>query len=175
MNLAALRCVGPAGEVQEACELVLRSLPRWFGVESSLIEYAKATRELPTFVALDANEVVAFLSLEQHFAASWELHCIAVHAAWRGKGVGQVLHEHAERWLAAKGVRLLQVKTLAATHPSPEYGETRSFYERLGYQPLEVFPKLWAPHLPVLQLVKGLAGAAGAPPPFTQPAGGGNA
>jgi GNAT superfamily N-acetyltransferase len=158
-SASALKLVGPAEDVQEGCEQVLRSLPRWFGVESSLIEYAKATHELPTFVALDANKVVAFLSLEQHFAASWEVHCIAVHAAWRGKGVGRALHQHAEHWLLGKGVTLLQVKTLAATHPSLEYGETRRFYECLGYQPVEVFPKLWAPHLPVLQLVKGLAGA----------------
>ena len=51
-----------------------------------------------------------------------------------------------------------QVKTLAASHPSPEYAQTRAFYEALGYVPLEVFPTLWAAHLPVLQLVKALGG-----------------
>ena len=40
--------------------------------------------------------------------------------------------------------------------PSPEYAETRGFYAKIGYLPLEVFPELWGPRLPVLQLVKTL-------------------
>lgn len=84
---------------------------------------------------------------------------MAVQADARAKGVGQRLHRHAERWLYARGVRHLQVKTVAAGHPSPEYAETRSFYKALGYEELEVFPGLWRPGLPVLQLIKALNGA----------------
>jgi len=62
-----------------------------------------------------------------------------------------------ERWLQERGVRFLQVKTLADSHPSKEYAETRAFYASLGYKPLEVFLTLWGPRLPVLQLVKYLA------------------
>ena len=149
-----MNIVGPSLDAQIRCEQVLRSLPRWFGIESSVVEYAQATTTLPTFAAVEEGEIVAFLSLEQHFALSWELHCIAVHASCRGKGVGRALHGHAEQWLVGQGVRLLQVKTLAASHPSPEYAETRDFSQRMGYCPLEVFPQLWAPHLAVLQLVQ---------------------
>ncbi len=60
----------------------------------------------------------------------------------------------------AREVRLLQVKTLAAAHPSPEYAETRAFYRAMGYAELEVFAQLWGPGLPVLQWVKGLREAA---------------
>jgi hypothetical protein len=63
---------------------------------------------------------------------------------------------HVEAWLAAKNVRLLQVKTVAATSPSKAYAQTREFYSHLGFQPLEVFPLLWAPQNPCLQLVKWL-------------------
>lgn len=51
-------------------------------------------------------------------------------------------------------------KCHADSHPSAAYGETRRFYAALGYQPLEVFPALWAPHLPVLQMIKVLAASA---------------
>ena len=52
------------------------------------------------------------------------------------------------------GVRFLQVETVAATAPSNEYAETREFYNRRGFTPIEVFPTLWDPHNPALQYIK---------------------
>lgn len=151
---------GPVAGVAEPCERVLRTLPLWFGIESSLLEYVADTERFPTFVARAADEVVGFVTVRKHFAEAWEVHCIAVAAQARNQGVGQALHAYVERWLQAKGVRLLQVKTLADSHPSAEYAETRRFYASVGYVPLEVFPTLWGPRLPVLQLVKALPSPA---------------
>ena len=151
---------GPLTGIQSACERVLRTLPRWFGIEESLLEYAQNTGHLPTFVAKDKEAIVGFLSLQQHFAQSWEVNCVAVDLAYRGQGLGRRLQEAAEAWLVSSGATVVQVKTLAASHPSTAYAETRKFYEALGYVPLEVFPTLWEAHLPVLQLVKPLRSAA---------------
>ncbi len=148
---------GPVGGVAEQCERVLRTLPLWFGIEASLLEYVRDTERFPTFVARVADEIVGFLTVREHFAEAWEVHCIAVAAPARNEGVGRTLQAHVERWLQAKRVRLLQVKTLADSHPSAEYAETRRFYASVGYVPLEVFPTLWGPRLPVLQLVKVLS------------------
>lgn len=41
-----------------------------------------------------------------------------------------------------------------ATSPDPNYAQTRRFYERLGFAPLDVFPTLWSPRNPCLQMVK---------------------
>jgi len=147
---------GPATGVAAECEGVLRTLPGWFGIESSLLQYVRDTEVLPTFVVREAGTLLGFLTLKAHFAEAWEVHCIAVRASERGRGLGAGLHSHVERWLAARGARVLQVKTMAAACPSPEYAETRGFYTRLGYVALEVFPELWGPRLPVLQLVKWL-------------------
>jgi GNAT superfamily N-acetyltransferase len=147
---------GPVVGVAAQCEQVLRTLPLWFGIESSLLDYVRDTERFPTFVARLGGEIVAFATVREHFAEAWELHCIAVAAPARNQGVGRALHAEVERRLAAQGVRVLQVKTLADSHPSPEYAETRRFYARTGYLPLEVFPTLWGPRLPVLQLVKTL-------------------
>ena len=49
-----------------------------------------------------------------------------------------------------------RLKTIAPSHPSPHYGETRAFYASVGYSPLERFPLLWRPEHPALQLVKAL-------------------
>lgn len=134
-------------------------MPRWFGIESALRQYAQDTQKLPTFWAAERGLAIAFMTLRQHFRASWEVHCMAVQADARARGVGRQLHRHVEHWLLAQGARHLQVKTVAAVHPSPEYAETRSFYKALGYEELEVFPDLWRPGLPVLQLIKALNGA----------------
>lgn len=151
---------GPVTGVQAPCERVLRSLPDWFGHEASLLEYAANTAKLATFVAEDAGQVIGFLSLRRHFAASWEIDCIAVEGPRREQGIGRAMHAQAELWLYSQGAQLLQVKTLAESHPSAAYAQTREFYQRLGYLPLEVFPTLWEPGLPVLLLVKVL-GCAG--------------
>jgi GNAT superfamily N-acetyltransferase len=105
-------------------------------------------------VAKKLDEIVGFVTIREHFPEAWEVHCIAVQAAQRRHGLGRALHAHVERWLSERGARVLQVKTMAESNPSPEYAETRRFYASIGYTPLEVFPNLWGPRLPVLQLVK---------------------
>jgi GNAT superfamily N-acetyltransferase len=142
--------------VESGCELVLRSLPRWFGQEEALLEYVRNTSRLPTFISTEANAINGFATLQQHFPQSFEVICVAVHAAVRGSGVGRGLLESASAWARAEGGQFLQVKTIAATHPSTEYAETRAFYERVGFVPLEVFPTLWSAKHPCLQLVKHL-------------------
>ena len=155
-----MRFEGPLTGVAEDAERILRSLPMWFGIEEPLKEYVRDTERFPTFVARDGPTIVGFITVREHFPAAWEVHCLAMEAKARGRGAGRSLHAHAESWLARKGVRYLQVKTISASSPSKEYAETRAFYLAIGYQPLEEFPLLWEPRLPVLQLVKALAVAA---------------
>ena len=151
---------GPRTGIAQDVERILRSLPLWFGIEESLQAYVQDAERFPTFVALDEAKTIGFLTLREHFPTAWEVHCLAVDARVRNRGVGRHLHAFAEHWLARQGVRFLQVKTLSASSPSKEYAETRAFYLAVGYQPLEEFPLLWGPGLPVLQLVKHIANAA---------------
>jgi GNAT superfamily N-acetyltransferase len=138
-----MRIEGPNPLPFEAAERILRTLPAWFGVEESL--YARAAMSLPTFAAVQPEGIVRFLSLQQHFGQAREVHCVAVEAAHRSSGIGKALHAQAERWLASNGARVLQVKTLAASHPSQEYAQTRQFYGRMGYVPLEIDAYATAP------------------------------
>lgn len=159
-KLGRMQFKGPLTGVAQDAERVLRTLPMWFGIEESLQEYVQDTERLPTFVARDGQTVVGFITLREHFPTTWEVHCLAIEAKARNQGVGRSLHAYVERWLANKGVRFLQVKTISASSPSKEYAETRAFYLAIGYEPLEEFPLLWEPRLPVLQLVKALENAA---------------
>jgi GNAT superfamily N-acetyltransferase len=142
-----------------ACERILRSLPQWFGIEAALLAYAQAVAQWPTFLARTGNDVRGFVTLKRHFKESAEVHCIAVHATSRGQGLGGRLLAHAENWAAEQGVRFLSVKTLAATHPSPAYAQTRAFYEHMGYARIEVISEIWTPENPCLLMVKELGNA----------------
>ena len=154
-----MNIIGPALQREAECEAVLRSLPRWFGIEESLLMYARDSARFPTFVIERNAKVVGFISLQEHFPVSWEVHCIAVAAEARNAGLGTALLVHAERWLVERGAKFLQIKTIAEGNPSPDYAETREFYATHGYTPLEVFPTLWSPRNPALQLVKALYAA----------------
>lgn len=146
--------VGPDLKRASECEAILRSLPMWFGIEPALLMYVRDSAELPTFGLAEEGRLIGFLTLQEHFPHAWEIHCIAISAAARGQGHGSRLLAHAESWLVDRGVRFLQVKTVAATGPSLEYAETRKFYERRAFVPIEIFPELWDPWNPALQYLK---------------------
>lgn len=151
-----MNTLGPRLDAVAQCEAVLRSLPSWFGVEESLLLYARDSARLPTFAITDGAQITGFVSLTQHFPVAWEVHCIAVRADARHQGHGRALFAHAERWLVDQGARWLQVKTIAATSADASYAQTRAFYARLGFDSLEVFPGLWSPRNPCLQMIKRL-------------------
>jgi GNAT superfamily N-acetyltransferase len=147
---------GPVQHVSVECEQILRSLPGWFGIETALLEYAEATNRLPTFVAVADGTIVGFITLEGHSAIEWEIHCIAIHKSFRGKGIGAALVSSAEDWMKEKGALILLVKTIAESHPSPEFKESRAFYNSIGFASDKIIPDIWGPSNPCLQMRKEL-------------------
>jgi ribosomal protein S18 acetylase RimI-like enzyme len=151
-----MQILGPNLQRAKECEAVLRTLPMWFGIEDALLMFVDDSTKMPTFALEDNQRVIGFLTLKEHFPTAWEIHCIAIAADARGKGLGSRLLAHAEAWLCGRGVEFLQVKTVAATSPSAEYALTRKFYEARGFTSLEIFPLLWHPRNPALQCIKRL-------------------
>jgi GNAT superfamily N-acetyltransferase len=151
-----MRIVGPELRRTAECEAVLRTLPAWFGIEHALVMYVADSAKLPTFALEDADRLVGFLTLREHFPTAWEVHCMAIAAGARNGGLGSRLLAHCEDWLRSRGVEFLQVKTVAATSASKAYAETRKFYAARGFTALEIFPELWDPWNPALQCIKHL-------------------
>ena len=139
-----------------ACEAIGHALPAWFGIEEGLRDLRAEAEKGSGWVAIASGDVVAFLTLRQHFTESWEITWMAVAPAWRRHGLGRQLIEAAVAQCREAGARFLQVKTLADLHPSPEYAETRAFYQSVGFVPLEVFPELWGLANPCLLMVRAL-------------------
>ena len=138
------------GERSRIAELVLRDLPEWFGIEEATQSYIDAAATLTTLAVGDAG----FLCLKRHFPGTAEIWVLGVRRDAHRQGIGRLLVRAAEAWCAANGVDYLQVKTLAHTKDDANYARTRAFYEAVGFTPLEVFPELWDPRNPALQLVK---------------------
>lgn len=140
----------------------MRHLPEWFGVESAIVRYRESIEAMPTLVAAVGGEVVGFLTVHRHNPDAAEIHVMAARRDFRRRGVGRAMIEAAERDLRDGGVRLLQVKTLAPSREDPNYGQTRAFYRRMGFLPLEE-NRLWGDANPCLIMVRplGKSGCAG--------------
>lgn len=142
----------------EAAE-ILAELPEWFGRPESTQEYVAAAGRLPGYLVRSADgRAVGFVVIERRFAASAEVHVMAVRRAWHRRGVGHALLAAVERDLAHDGVRLLSVKTLGPSDADVPYGRTRQFYEQSGFLPIEETMDLW-PETPCLIMVKVLGPA----------------
>jgi GNAT superfamily N-acetyltransferase len=145
-------------------ERLLRKLPTWFGIESSVIEYIESARRLPAYLAwlpdvesagLPPGLAAGVLLAARHFPRSAEIYLMAVDPAVHRQGAGRALVTALESDLIADGAEFLQVKTLGPTHPDPGYARTRQFYASVGFQPLEEITGLW-PDNPCLIMIKTL-------------------
>jgi GNAT superfamily N-acetyltransferase len=142
-----------------AVERLLRLLPGWFGIESSVLEYVADARTRPAYQAWpdgqQAAEPGGVLLAARHFPASAEIYLMAVDPAWHRRGAGRALVAALEADLVAEGVEFLQVKTQGPARPDAGYAKTRQFYASVGFQPLEEIYGLW-PGLPCLVMIKSL-------------------
>ena len=147
---------GPLQGQGQVCATILADVPEWFGIEEANRNYAKEAESLPTFVATMDNEPVEFMTLKTHAPEAAELYVLAVLKRYHRQGIGKLLLDASEAYLRSEGVRFLQVKTLAADADDENYAKTRRFYQGQGYVTLEVFPDLWDPQNPALQMIKAL-------------------
>ncbi len=136
------------------CTAINRSLPEWFGLEEGLAEADGYLQTHAGLVAVEHGDIAGYLTHTRHFPDSAEISWMAVAAVHHRRGIGRLLINHLEQELTREGVRLLSVKTLASSHPSPEYAITRAFYEAMGFHNQMVFPDLWDPANPCLLMVK---------------------
>jgi GNAT superfamily N-acetyltransferase len=148
-----VRCVTEPAERSRLARSILDALPGWFGLATATDAYVRDAAELETWAVGDE----AFLCLRRHTAYAAEIHVMGVLPDRHRHGLGRALVRAALAALAADGVELLQVKTLAGTHPSERYARTRRFYEALGFRPFELLPELWGPENPCLVLVRRVA------------------
>ena len=116
---------------REVCLRIVRNLPEWFN-EAGLRAIERDLRREKTFVAVEGNEVLGFVTVKSLNEKAVEILWVAVRRELRGKGVGTELLHFVEGWARERGFELLVVKTSGDLSYKP-YDETRRFYERRGF------------------------------------------
>jgi ribosomal protein S18 acetylase RimI-like enzyme len=145
-----------------ACDAIVASLPYHFGLEEGRQACARAVRSEPGLVAVEASEVVGFLTWRAWFEHALEITWMAVHAGRRRRGHGGALVERLAADSAGRAGYLL-VTTLSASSAEPGvadgYAGTRRFYERHGFRPVWEPAGWWSADNQALLMLRPLAGA----------------
>jgi ribosomal protein S18 acetylase RimI-like enzyme len=138
------------------CRQLLDELPDWFGIPEAVDEYVVKAERATAVVPIANGLEVGLLTLVRHTEFAAEIDVIAVKPDYHRRGVGRGMVDRAERLLALDGIEYLQVKTLADAVEYEPHARTRAFFAACGFRPLQVFPDLWGPENPALQLVERL-------------------
>src|SRR6476620_2108911 len=95
-----------APEDAHACDAVIASLPYHFGNAAGIDEAARAVRTSDGLVAERDGEIAGFLTIQRHFETAAEITWMAVHAQWRGGGIGSALIERLVAMMRAEERKL---------------------------------------------------------------------
>ncbi len=141
-------------EKRSIAENILRKLPDWFGIETSLVSYVREAAEMYFLCAFSFDMPVGFLAVHEHFPCTCEIHVMGILGDFHRKGIGRELVKQAACHYTEKGFAYMTVKTVAEPAGDAEYAATRAFYKAMGFLPLDVFPTLWDERNPCLFLCK---------------------
>lgn len=139
----------------EAVREILASVPEWFGIPEANQHYVELAGRLPSYLAVDGDEVVGVALLDEHFPQSRELNLIAVRRDRHRQGVGKAMLAAIESDLREAGVRILEVHTVGPSSEDAGYARTREFYLAAGFVAINELQRIdWSG--PTLILVKPL-------------------
>jgi len=141
-------------EKSAICNTILRALPDWFEIESSIVDYAGQVQSMPFFAAYEDEKAIGFIALKIHNKYTAEICVMGVLQEYHRQGIGKVLVEKCEQYCKNNNMEYLTVKTLDESRECNSYKKTRLFYLSLGFKPLEIFPLLWDEDNPCLFMVK---------------------
>ena len=152
--MVEIREISVSDEKSGICNDILRSLPSWFGMESSIVDYVQQVRELPFYAAFIDILPVGFVTIKVHNPFASEVCVMGVLKEYHRQGIGKKLIECCEKYCKESRMEFLTVKTLDKSRESKSYEKTRLFYESIGFRPLEVFPLFWDENNPCLFMAK---------------------
>lgn len=133
-----MRLVSPKDKAQVlgACVKIARALPDYFTAAGvSALQADAQSQDL--YIEVRDGQVVAFAVVGMRSEFVREILWMAVDRDHQGAGIGSTLLAAVEDELRPTGVRILEVKTLAASAEYAPYEKTRRFYERAGFMLLE--------------------------------------
>jgi ribosomal protein S18 acetylase RimI-like enzyme len=133
---------------------ILNSLPQWFGIPESTMEYINMSKEYIFFAIYDESKPVGFMSLKPTSQSTIEIYVMGVASEYHRCGFGTKLFNTALTWAQKNSYEFMQVKTLDSSRPNKEYEITRKFYEKLGFKSLECLTEIWGNDNPCLIMIQ---------------------
>lgn len=94
-------------------------------------DYVRMAETMPTFVAVDQQEPIGFVTVRFTDEATSEMLFLYVKLDRTGRGVGSELLRFAEQWVRKEHPQINQMVVDTAV---PRYNQ--GFYEKLGYKPI---------------------------------------
>ncbi len=135
---------------------IMHSIPKWFSPPEDIDRKSIIHRDYPFFVAYDGNVPIGFLALKIHIEFTADICNMGIIEDYHRQGIGTSLVEKAEEYCINNGLKYLTVKTLDSSAVYEPYEQTRNFYRKVGFIPLEVFTTFWDEENPCLFLAKHL-------------------
>lgn len=135
---------------------VMNSLPKWFSPPEDIERKAVVHREYPFFAVYENECPIGFLALKIHNPYTADIFNMGLLEEYHRQGMGASLVAAAEKYCVANGFQYLTVKTLDNSAIYEPYEQTRNFYRKAGFIPLEVFSSFWNEENPCLFLAKHL-------------------
>jgi ribosomal protein S18 acetylase RimI-like enzyme len=128
-------------DYQEVDSIARALNPTWF-TEAALQEIAYAVRHENGYVAVMDGVQVGFVTYRVNADdETAELTWIGVRPDFQRKGIGRRLVGAIEQELIGRGVKTLEVSTVAPTVNYEPYAQTRRFYHAIGFSDVRIEPK----------------------------------
>ena len=140
---------------------IMHSLPAWFSPPEDIEKKAIIHRDYPFFAAYDDGAPIGFFALKIHNSYTADIFSLGVLKKYHQQGIGRRLIETTERYCTDNGYLFLTVKTLDSSVEYEPYEQTRAFYQKMGFIPLEVFTTFWNEENPCLFMAKYLGNRGG--------------
>ena len=91
---------------RQVCEKILRALPKWFGIETAILDYINDVSAMETWVVTQGSEAIGFVSINKHSSDTAEIHVMGILPAFHGRKIGNDLILTAEENLRSQGFQI---------------------------------------------------------------------
>lgn len=131
LSLRAWEPVFESVESELGSDIFRAQHPDWRVTQTEAIEKVCADTEIPVWVAIEEERVVAFSALK-FWKEEWmgEVYMIAVDPDFQRQGIGRALTEHSLNELKKAGMTTAMVETGG----DPGHGPARQTYESAGFR-----------------------------------------
>lgn len=143
-------------EKSKITNYLLRQLPEWFGIEEAIVNYVNGVVNTEFYVYYLSDKPVGFISVKSNNKYTSEIYVMGILKDYQNCGIGKKLLEAVQESLIKSNVKFLMVKTLGDSHPDKHYKNTREFYYKTGFYPLEEIKEVWGKENPCLIMAKNL-------------------